>query len=329
LPQTVLVPVRRPDADPEDAMAALDFGVRHGARLLDTNPDVDLHHMHDANQDELSSSRMAYFRVKWRRLPTAYERFLRERLQPGGPIVLVRDNSSWPVTRVAERHVFQLGAQGGMSAEEYLSAPDVPAPDEDAAEAEWGLSERFATHAREWARRHDHPVVEVSYGHPQDPAAAVADAIRGWLRDAGLPAQRLLVSSFIVHDPWRTLASGSVPFWTFFPVRRAADDLALYLDTASYEEIDVMLFSHGVRSRGLVEAADWEALAGRAGRTGQLLGVNRQAFPADFATFARYGSALGALPQLPQIPKPLDLTVALAATGRSDRMTVSRPHNSG
>jgi hypothetical protein len=57
--------------------------------------------------------------------------------------------------------------------------------------------------------------------------------------------------------------------------------------------------------------------------------VNRQAFPADFATFARYGSALGALPQLPQIPKPLDLTVALAAVDRSDRMTVSRPHNSG
>ena len=83
LPQTMLVPVRRPGADPDDYRAAAEFGVRHAPRLLDRNPGVQLHHMHDANQDALSASQMAYFRVKWRLLPEAYRRFLQERLAPG------------------------------------------------------------------------------------------------------------------------------------------------------------------------------------------------------------------------------------------------------
>ncbi len=312
LPQTVLVPVRRPRSDPEDFLAALDFGARHAPALLGANLGIDLHHMHDANQDALSSSQMAYFRVKWRSLPTAYERFLQDRLEPGAPIIVVRDRSTWPVTRVGQRHVFQLGAQGGMAPDEYLHALGAPPADETAAEAEWGFADGLLNLVRDWARRHGHPVVEVRYDHPQDPAVGVADVMRAWLRRRGEPAQRLLVSSFIVHDPWRTITSASVPFWTFFPVRSAADALAAYLDRASYDDIDVLLFSHGVQSRGLADAQTWERLARRARRHGRLLGVDRAAFPADFAVFARYTSALRSLPDATRPWSPLPVHDALA-----------------
>jgi hypothetical protein len=90
LPQTALVPVRRPRADLQDYCAAVDFGVRHGPTLLGANPAVALHHMHDANQDTLSASQMVYFRVKWRRLPRAYERFLHA--ASDGATVALRQN---------------------------------------------------------------------------------------------------------------------------------------------------------------------------------------------------------------------------------------------
>lgn len=300
LPQTLLVPVRRPGTDPEDTNAALEFGIRHAPVLLSSNPDVQLHHMHDANQDALSSSQMAYFRIKWRSLPAAYDRFLQHRLEPDAPIIVVRDQSTWPVSRLGERHVFQLGAQGGMTPSQYLDQPNAPAADETAAEAEWGFSDDLLQPVRDWARRHGHPVLELRYNHPQDPAAAVADITRGWLRQRGEPAQRLLVSSFIVHDPWRTITSASVPFWTFFPVQSAADALAAYLDHAAYDDIDILLFSHGVRSRGLADAKTWERLARRAQRGGRLLGVNPRTFPADFTVLARYASALQSLPDATQ-----------------------------
>ena len=322
LPQTLLVPVRRPGADPRDVPGALAFGARHGPALLDANPDVDLHHMHDANQDALSSSQMAYFRVKWRTLPRAYEDFLQHRLEPGAPVIVVRDRSTWPVSRISDRHVFQLGAQGGMTPEEYLAEPGAPPADDMVAEAEWGFADALLGSVRDWAGRHGHPVVEVGYGHPQVPAAAVADIVRTWLRRRGEPAERLLVSSFIVHDPWRTLASGSVPFWTFFPVRRAAIDLAAYLDGAAYQDVAVLLFSHGVRSRGLVGARTWELIATSGGQTGRLLGVDRDAFPADFAVFARYARAMRSLPDATRPWSPLPVHDALEGLPAARDVTV-------
>ena len=46
LPGTVLVPVARV-GDPDRPVDALRFGERHAPALLDRNPDVVLHHMHD------------------------------------------------------------------------------------------------------------------------------------------------------------------------------------------------------------------------------------------------------------------------------------------
>ena len=325
LPQTVLVPVRRPNADPDDVHGALEFGQQHAPALLDANPNVALHQMHDANQDALSASEMAYFRVKWQRLPPAYERFLEDRLQPGAPVVVVRDESTWPVTRIGDRHVFQVGAQGGMTAEDYLQEPGAPRPDEVAAEAEWGFAEALLDAVQAWARDHGHPVIEIRYAHPQHPAAAVAETFRHWLHERGAPAQRLLVSSFVIHDPWRTITTASVPFWTFFPVQSAAQDLAAYLDRAAYDEIDVMLFSHGTRSRGLAEAGTWQELTRRARVRGRLLGVDPDAFPADFTTFARYATALSRLPVSDRQWSAMAVEDAIRGLATGDRVTVARP----
>ncbi|HEY3529677.1 MAG TPA: hypothetical protein VGK78_11040 [Nocardioides sp.] len=322
LPQTLLIPVRRPGVDPRDYRAAAEFGGRHAPALLDANPGVELHHMHDANQDALSASQMAYFRVKWRELPDSYLQFLNKHLHPGAPLLVVRDTSTWPVTRYGERHFFQTGAQGGMNADEYLDEPGAPVPDDTAAEAEWGFADALLESIRAWADDSAHPVVEIRYEHPQHPAAAVADTTRAWLRDRGESAERLLVSSFVVHDPWRTLTSASVPFWTFFPVQPAAADLAAYLGTTAYDDIDVMLFSHGVESRGLADAATWQRLAGRARIRGRLLGVDARAFPADFPVFVRYARALRSLPEGAATWLPMTVDAALAGLATDPRITV-------
>jgi hypothetical protein len=267
---------------------------------------------------------MAYFRVKWHRVPEAYQRFLWRCLRPGAPVVIVRDTSTWPVTRYGDRHVFQVGAQGGMTAEQYLVGPDLPRPNEIAPEAEWGFADPLLDAVRAWAEAAQHPVVQITYHHPQHPASAVADTMRTWLRERGEPAQRLLVSSFIVQDPWRTIATGSVPFWTYFPVAEAADDLAAYLETSIYDDIDIMLFSHGVRSRGLADARAWQRLADRASHRGRLLGTDPSSFPADFPVFVRYTKALRALPDATTPWRPMALEEALAGLAATSRLTVER-----
>jgi hypothetical protein len=114
-----------------------------------------------------------------------------------------------------------------------------------------------------------------------------------------------------------------VPFWTFFPVCRAAVDLGAYLDRVAYDEIDVMLFNHGTRSRGLAEVRTWQELAGRARVRGRLLGVDPTAFPADFASFARYAKALRSLPEATRPWSPLAVHEALAGLTSDPRVVVT------
>jgi hypothetical protein len=68
LPQTVLIPVRQSAFGPDEPVKAMRFGAEHAPRLLDANPDLQLHHMHDPNQDRLMAQNLAYFRVKRLRL---------------------------------------------------------------------------------------------------------------------------------------------------------------------------------------------------------------------------------------------------------------------
>jgi hypothetical protein len=337
LPQTLLVPVRHGPADPDDARGALEFGARVAEPLLAANPQVAVHQMHDPNQDRLMVRWMSYLRLKRRTLGPAYERFLADRLAPGGPVLLVRDRSRWPVTRVRDRHVFQFGARGGATVEEYHGGGprvraflrgsgaardrwDPPAPDAEAPEAEWGLAPQLADDVRRWAAASGHPVRELALDEPEDLSAPVAALHRRWYADRGLPTDRLLVESFVLHDPVAALRTARVPYWTMFPVqpslRRARHHLAA---AEPYRDVGVLLFSHGVDSIGLARPAEWRALPGG----GRLLGVSERRFPADFPAFARYGSAVRRdrpCHPLPSAPLPLtvldDVEAALTAARR-------------
>jgi hypothetical protein len=118
------------------------------------------------------------------------------------------------------------------------------------------------------------------------------------------------VESFVLMDPHGALRQGMVPFWTVFNVEPSADALEWYLDRAapSYDEIDLMLFSHGVESVGLAPIERWRTIMGRA-RESRLLGVDERAYPKDFGTVARYHPALRRLPG-PRYPAPPPLTLA-------------------
>ena len=307
LPTTVLLPVRHA-GDPDRPDEALRFGARAAAPLLERNPDVVLHQMHDQLQDRLMVARMAYFRLKWRRLPGAYRRFVERALPPGAPVVLVEDTSAWPVTRVGERHVFQAGAQGGRDPDWYLRRPRTPRPDEEAAEAEWGLEPDLAADVAAWCRATGRPLVRVSYDGPQRPAHAVAVTLRDW---SG--AERLVVPSFVLGDPWSTVNAGAAPFWTFFPVRPALRALADHLAAVpAYREVDVLLFNHGVRSEGVAGPAEWLDVARASGARARLLAVRPERFPQDIASLARYGPALARLPRDGRPWSPLRLDAALA-----------------
>lgn len=326
LPQTLLIPVRQHGVHPDrpaDDLAALRPA---GEALLRANPGMALHHMHDANQDRLMISGMSYFRVKWRALPEAYRRFIAERLAPGGTVVSAECGQCWPVTTAGDRYVFQHGAVGGATVDEFrFGGPRVagylarygspyrrwvaPEPDATAPEAEWG----FAGELLEDLRRLDVPLARLAFDSPHALSPAVADLYRAWYAALGRRTDRLLMSCFLLLDPMLTLRTGSVPYWSVFNTEPDLEAAHAYLDSAGpYAEIRAMLFSHGVDSVGLASAADWRALAGRATHRGMLLGADPDAYPRDFASNARGHRALARVRPAYPVPEPMSLRFAAA-----------------
>jgi hypothetical protein len=312
LPGTVLVAVQR-SGDPQRPEESMRFGQRVATPLLDRNPDIALHHMHDQIQDELMVAQMTYFRLKWRSLPAAYATFLSERLLPGAPVILVEDTSTWPVVRLGDRQVFQSGAQGGIEPENYLRRPDTPTPDDEAPEAEWGAEPGLADSLATWCAAHRHPLIRIRYLGPQAPAHAVATAIRAWYAERDERHDALVVPSFVVGDPWLSINKALVPFWAFFSVQPALDALDAHLGSSPpYRDVHLLLFQHGVDSAGIASPDDWVSVIRRHGATPHLLALDRRRFPHDIALLGRYGPALAKLPPARRAWTPLSLDTALS-----------------
>lgn len=327
LPQTFLIPIRHNGIHPDEPRYAAEALRRPAEVLLRNNPDLQLHHMHDANQDQLMIRTMAYFRVKRRRLGATWERFLTERLNPGGTIFILDCQHRWPTHRMDERHYFQFGAVGGLTAEEYHRGSrrisefmarhgshrrswDPPEPDTDRPEAEWGFEQALGNDVERFALKHNFQVRRIVFNDPADLSPWTADFHRLWNWSRGMPAERLLAESFIVMEPWWVLRTGSVPFWMVFNKQPSAAALAQYLnERGPFEELYVMLFSHGVKSIGLAPISQWRELLGRATRHADFLGVDERSFPRDFATFIRYHTDLPTkIRARYELPQPMDLS---------------------
>jgi hypothetical protein len=259
---------------------------------------------------------MAYFRTKWTRLPDAYADFLERRLAPGAPVLLVDDGSRWPVTSAGERHVFQTGGRGGLDPAGHLARPHAPAPDAEAPEAEWGADPGFSAAVAAWCAATGHPLVRIVVDGPQEAAHPVATVLRRWTVERGGAGDRLLVPSFVLGDPWRTVSTATVPYWTFFPVQPALRALDEHLARAGrYRSVDVLLFQHGVDSAGIATPDEWVATVRRHGAEPRLMALDPRRFPHDIAVNARYARAMDALPPARRPWSPLPVGVLDAVGG--------------
>lgn len=184
-----------------------------------------------------------------------------------------------------------------------------PAANRMAPEAEWGFEPALAKDIERVAHRHQARLRRIVFDEPEHMSPLVANLYLWWNMTRGIADRRLIVDSFILMEPYWTIRTGSAPFWMVFnkePSRRA---LQAYLDQSeTFEEIFMMLFSHGVDSIGLPSIEQWREPLRRARLKGAFLGVDERVFPRDFAVFTRYYFDLLRTIQA-RYPRPSPLTV--------------------
>jgi hypothetical protein len=108
--------------------------------------------------------------------------------------------------------------------------------------------------------------------------------------------------------PWWALRTASVPYWMLFNVEPSADRLEQYLESARpYNDIYMMLFSHGVDSIGVASIDRWRSILQKARQQGRFIGVDEDKYPKDILTYLRYNRALRQIPGRFPMPDPLSL----------------------
>jgi hypothetical protein len=193
-----------------------------------------------------------------------------------------------------------------------LARPHTPAPDDEAAESEWGLDPDFRDDVQAWSRQRGYRYTEIGYDGPQTPAGAVGTVMRDWYRARGESASRLVVPCFILGDPWQTVCAAAVPFWIHFAVQPALKALDEYLDKAEpYRDVNVFLFEHGTRSPGIATPDDFQAVVRKHGATVYFDGLDPRRFPHDIGTLGRYGRVFDQLPRARHPWSPLPVEDAL------------------
>ena len=307
LPNTFLIPIYRgEDFSVDNPKSVIEWSRPRGEIFLKNNPDWSLFQMMDPVHDRVRAGSIAYFRVKKRVLGHWYTKFISDYLAPGGTIYMIDCKLSWPTIKLDERHTFQFGGLGDIRPEEYYygsdrirdfladkKAPvkvwDVPEPDSASPEAEWGMARELMKDIDKFCDSKGYILSKISFNHPQDPSPNIADLIRDWNRRKNQPSQRLLVESFNIHSPWLVMNTRSVPYWLFFNTNPAAESIENYLNQSKpYQDIFMMILSHGNESVGGVGIERWKSILSRASNNGRFVGVDTRHYPLDLGIYTHY-----------------------------------------
>lgn len=311
LPQTFLIPVKSPNhLSIDDPISRMEWAGRPARALLNANPDLQLHHMMDPNQDRPMLQSTSYFRVKQLRLGAAYQNFITQHLEEAGTIFIINCQKKWPITYVSERYYFQFGGFGGTGIDEYQNGSEqvrhflkqagasidqwkAPKTDREMPEAEWGFVPEIMDNITRLAKERGYKIRQIHFYESEDFSPYVADLYRWWYQQRGIDANQLLIGMFFLLEPYWTLCTGAVPFWMAFNAKNSVEAVTRYLKASPpFDDIFLMPFNHGVKGQGLATITDYKEIFSYAKYKGDFIGSQPELYPFDFGIYFRYESDL-------------------------------------
>jgi hypothetical protein len=257
---------------------AADWGAGLAGRILAGNPGIAVRQVHDPLRRGHLCGSTVTLHLRWRRLPPAYQEFLRDRLAPGGMSLQVRDIRTWPVLDVRPGHTFQIGGPaGGWPSEDFAmdnpsfrrlmdsvggdrwpARPETLRTGYAESAGEPGLDAELRRIAAETRR----PAHRVLYPDPGALSACVADLLRDWLREAHGGGEHCVVETGRMLDAGQVLAAGLVPYWCESASRRSADAAEWWLaGSAPFTSVTVLPEAPGTACDAHADAAQWRSVA--------------------------------------------------------------------
>ncbi len=300
---------RHPTIDPDDIDAYRQTSTIAAERILAANPDGGYEIIcHDDPLHDRSMVRVADFlRIKLLDLPEVYRDFVRERLAPGGTVILIDCTYSWPQISLGDGAYLQVGGLGAVDASDYLKQWEIADPTELRRESEWGCPEAFANAVINEATSEGIRVIRIAYDQPADYSLLAYNA---YLACENVRSGRVLIDCFNHMNPRTNLETGIPGLWLPFNTTDGVDLVRRALDDRTFTTVYVALLPSFARSPDTVSLEGW---AGAIQPYGPLewIGIDPAEYPADPLAPYRFAHDMSSLRVALTLDSPLHLPLEI------------------
>lgn len=234
LPQPFILGLR--GGSPDDELDAhMELTSRVARSVLDQNPELMAIAHFDPIHDGWLTRVVSHLRFKLITLPEGYRRFIRDVLEPGGVILFLECGAQWLQYEIGERHRYQIGGWGGLSAPEFLNGSGrIDTALENAGsphrggwsvgdrrtfklpESEWGSEPGLESAVKRFADEEGYRFERIVGKDPHDFSTLAFAAHRRFYASQNRQPQGVVVETFTQYDPGMTLRAGLIPLWLIF-----------------------------------------------------------------------------------------------------------------
>jgi len=310
---------RHDTIDPDDLNAYRRTSLDAAKGIVEANPAMDFEVIchYDPIHDRSMVKAADFVRIKLRDLPTCYYDFIRDRLLPGGTLVLIDCTYSWPQIQIAERIFLQIGGLGAVEPATYLKRWADGESVELRLESEWGCPEPFAAAVRTYAEETGVDLLEIALDHPSEYSLLAFDA---YLACDGVRSERLLIDSFNHQNPRTNIQTGIPALWLPFNTEDGLSLVDRALDGRIPGTIYLAPLPSFSRSPDTASLAAWTDLLSMCGSL-EFIGVQPAKYPADPLAPYRFVRDMASLREKLGLDEPLRLPIEALAR----LLSASRP----
>ena len=277
--------------------------------ILNHNPDLLAVSLFNPIHARRQIKRSVQIYLKLAALPDQYRRFIRERLMPGGTLLLLNCSSKWSQYELGARHRLQIGSYGGFTDQEFIRGTPwlddwlhQEGGDQRSGwrlsrhwtyqpEAQWGSLAAFETSVRTFAVDANVPFHTFTFSSVDEISRTAFYAWQWLFYILGIQPAAVLIESGPQLNPVIGRRSPVLPLWMPSTCSRSHALLQEIMpDFPPQVPVLFQAWPTGQLTPDVIPAKIWNTTL--SGRHGRWLGGDPLRFPSDFSTIVQMTPAI-------------------------------------
>jgi len=219
---------------PDDIKKYLREGSELAKIILKNNKNIDIVIHDDVIHDRTMVKRYLINRIKFKKLPKAYDSFIRKFLKKNGTIIFIENTQSWKQYKINKNIWFQLGGYGGIEFEEYVNGSErinnwlrksiqrhrggwsLNYSVEQRPESEWGTPRGLDMDIKDYCRKNKLRFIKIKTKHITNLSLLSAYLWYERNKKDG-KSNGYSIGTFWAHSPTASALSRYIPYWAPWP----------------------------------------------------------------------------------------------------------------